>query len=144
MSLINLLSVGPGTSVYHLLVLLALGAMGGIALIEWRHTGNPDHRRILWAFGGLVVLRLPLLLTEPWLGVSDANVPALIAPFLGGIEVASLTVLGWAFLSPVLSRRAERAYLIAGLGLAFLCSVTFLPSWRATLAHYPNLLYISF
>ena len=78
MSLIDLLSVGPGTSVYHFLVLLALGAMGGIAFIEWRHTSNPDHRRILWAFGGLAALRLPLLLVEPRLAMPGA--PAVVAP----------------------------------------------------------------
>ncbi|OQY21716.1 MAG: hypothetical protein DRI77_02515 [Chloroflexi bacterium] len=144
MSLINLLSVGPGTSIYHLLVLLALGAMGGIALIEWRHTGNPDHRRILWAFGGLVALRLPLLLVEPQLGVADANVPAILAPFIGGMEVASLAVLGWAFLAPTLGQRVGRLYLLGGLGAAILCAVTFLPVWRMELARYPNLLYIAF
>ncbi|MBU0703054.1 MAG: GAF domain-containing protein [Chloroflexi bacterium] len=142
MSLIDLLSVGPGTSVYHFLVLLALGAMGGIALIEWRHTGNPDHRRVLWAFGGLVALRLPLLLVEPRIaGLDRATV---VAPLLGGIEIASLTVLGWAFLAPILSRREEKLYLIGGFGVALLCAVTFLPGWYRALSRYPHLLYVTF
>lgn len=142
MSLIDLLSVGPGTSVYHFLVLLALGAMGGIALIEWRHTSNPDHRRILWAFGGLAALRLPLLLVEPRLAMPGA--PAVVAPLLGGIEIASLVLLGWAFLAPVLSRRNGKLYLLGGLGVALFCAATFLPGWYKTLSRYPNLFYVAF
>ncbi|HEY73793.1 MAG: hypothetical protein DRJ03_26475 [Chloroflexi bacterium] len=142
MSLIDLLSVGPGTSVYHFLVLLALSAMGGIALIEWRHTGNPDYRRVLWAFGGLAALRLPLLLIEPRLVGPDA--PAIVAPLLGGIEIASLTLLGWAFLAPNLSRRDGRLYLLGGLGAAIFCAITFLPGWYKALSRYPNLFYVAF
>nr|HID14704.1 sensor histidine kinase [Anaerolineae bacterium] len=137
MLIINLLSVGPGIFAYHLLILLALEAMAGIALIEWRHTHNPDHRRILWVFAGLLALRIPLLLGEP-LG------PAIIAPLINGMEVASLTLLGWAFLASVLSHRARRLYLVCGLSATLLCVATFLPGWYRTLAQTPNLLYITF
>jgi len=125
MSLVNLLSTGPGTFVYHILVLLMLEVMAGIVLIEWRCTHNPDHRRILWAFGGL-------------LG------PAVIAPLLSGIELASLTLLGWAFLAPLLNHRTRRGYLLGGLGVTFLCAVTFLPGWYSTLVQFPHLLYLTF
>jgi len=137
MSLINLLSTGPGTFVYHLLLLLVLEAMVSIALIDWRYTRNPDHRRILWAFGGLLVMRVLLLFGEP-LG------PAAIAPLLSGIELASLTLLGWAFLAPLLNHRARRTYLLSGLGVALLCTFTFLPGWYSTLARFPHLLYLAF
>ncbi|RLC91299.1 MAG: hypothetical protein DRI79_03220 [Chloroflexi bacterium] len=137
MLLINLLSVSPGTFVYHTLILLALEAMVGIALIEWRHTRNPDYRRILWAFAGLLALRIPLLLGEP-LG------PAIVAPLISGMEVASLVLLGWAFLTPVLGRRAGRLHLLCGLGITLLCIATFLPGWYRALAQTPNLLYVTF
>ena len=141
-SLINLLSVGPGTFIFHFLVLLALGAMGGIALIEWRHTANPDHQRVLLAFAGLASLRLPLLLIEPQLNTPE--IPTIVAPLLGGIEVASLVVLSWAFLAPLLKQRDRRLYLFGGLGVALLCAITFLPGWYKTLARYPNLIYVAF
>jgi PAS domain S-box-containing protein len=137
MSLINLLSTGPGTFVYHLLFLLVLEAMVGIVLTDWRYTRNPNHRRILWAFGGLLVLRALLLFGEP-LG------PAAIAPLLSGIELASLTLLGWAFLAPLLNHRIRRIYLLSGLGVALLCAITFLPGWYSILARFPHILYITF
>jgi len=137
MSLVNLLSTGPGTFVYHLLALLILEAMAGIALIGWRHTRNPDHHRILCAFGGLLALRTPLLLSEP-LG------PAIIAPLTSGMEVASLILLGWAFLAPLLNHRTRKIYLVGGLGVTLLCVVTFLVGWYRALAQLPNRPYVTF
>lgn len=142
MFIINWLGVGPGTFVYHLLVLLALEAMAGLALIEWRHTRNPAYCRILWAFAGLLALRVPLLLGEPLL--DEPLGLAIIAPLISGMEVASLVLLGGAFLVPALSRRAGRLYLISGLSMTFLCVVTFLPGWYRTLARTPNLMYVAF
>jgi hypothetical protein len=136
-SLVNLLSTGPGVVVYHLIVLLTLEAVAGIALIECRRTHSPDQRRILWAFGGLLALRILLLLGEP-------GGPTVIAPLIGGMELASLTLLGWAFLVPYLGRRAGGGYLIGGLGATLLCAVTFLPGWYRALARFPHLLYLTF
>lgn len=142
MFLIDLLSVGPGASVYHCLVLVALGAMSGVALIEWRHTGNPDHRRALCAFGGLTALRLPPLLVES--RIAELGRAALVAPFLGGIEIASLTLLGWAFLAPLLGQRERKLYLIGGFGTALLGILTSWPSLYKALSQFPSLLYITF
>lgn len=136
MSLINLLSTGPGAFVYHLLIFLVLETLVGVALIEYRRARNPDHRRILWTFGGLMGMRILLLLGEP-LG------PAVIAPILNGIELASLTLLGWAFLAPS-SHRTGKRYLVGGLGATLLCTVTFLPGWYRALARFPYLLYLAF
>lgn len=142
MSLVELLGTNAGTFVYHLLVIMALQAMAGIALIEWRHTRNPDHRRVLSAFGGLLALRIPLLIGEPLAGQSFAiNV---LSPLLSGMEMASTVILGWAFLAYVLSRRAGRWYLLGGLGTALLCALTFLPPWYQALERIPNLLYVAF
>jgi hypothetical protein len=137
MSLVNLLSTGPGASVYHLLILIALEAMAGIAFLEWRYTHNPDHRRILWAFGGLLVMHVLLLFGESF-------GPVTVAPLTSGIEVASLALLGWAFLASLLSPRTRKRYLIAGLGATLLCAITFLPGWYRILAQFPHFLYLTF
>ena len=137
MTIINLLSVGPGTFAYHLLVLLTLEAMVGIAFIEWRYTRNPDQYRTLWAFGGLLALRALLLLGEP-LG------PAVIAPLISGMETAGLALLGWAFLAPSLNRRAGGRYLAGGLGVTLLCVAIFLPGWYRALTQIPNRPYVAF
>jgi hypothetical protein len=137
MSLINLLSTGPGVFVYHLLLLLVLEVAIGIAFIEYRHTHNSDNQRFLWAFGVLIGMRLLLLLGEP-LG------PALIAPVLGGIELASLTLASWAFLARFLTPAASTRFLIGGLGATLLCTTTFLPGWYRALARFPHLLYLTF
>jgi len=137
MPLVNLLGTGPGTFVYHLLVFLVLEATAGIALIEWHHTHHAGHRRILCVFGGLLAMRVLLLLGDP-LG------PAVVAPLLSGVEAASLTLLGWAFLASSVNRRARRWYLAGGLGVILLCILVFLPGWYRTLAQVPNRLYAVF
>lgn len=137
MFLVNLLSTGPGAFVYHLLIFLVLEALVGITLVEYRRVRNPDHRRILWTFGGLMGMRVLLLIGEP-LG------PAVVAPILNGIELASLTFLGWAFLVPILGRRIGKMYLAGGLVATLLCAATFLPGWYETLARFPHLLYLTF
>lgn len=137
MSLIDLLSTGPGTFVYHLLVLLTLEAMAGIAFVEWRSIRNSGHRRILWAFAGLLGMRILLLLGEPF-------GPTVLTPLLGGVELASLTLLGWAFVGSFLGRRARRLYLIGGFSVTVICAVTFLPGWYSALARFSHLLYITF
>jgi hypothetical protein len=136
-SLIELLGTGSGSSVYHFLTIPALGAMALIALVEWRHTRNPDYRRIVWAFVGLLVLRLPLPFGE-LLG------PAVVAPLLSGMEATSLTLLGWAFLAPLLSHRTRRLYLPCGISVTLLCAVAFLPAWYSALQQFPYLLYVAF
>ncbi len=142
MSFIELPGTDAGTFVYHLLVILALQAMAGIALIEWRHTRNPDHRHGLIAFGGLLALRIPLLLVEPLAGQSFTL--RVLFPLLSGVEMANAVILGWAFLSPVLDRRISRWYLCGGLGVVLLCTLTFLPLWHRALERLPNLLYVAF
>ena len=137
MSILNLLGTGPGVLVYHLLILLTLEAMVGIALVEWQRTHNSDRHRILWVFGGLLVIHALLIISEPL-------APSIAAPIFRGIELASLTLLGWAFQLPFLSRRASRRYLFSGLGITILCVITFLPGWYKALAQFPHLLYLTF
>jgi len=133
----NLLSTGPGSFVYHLLILLALEAVAGIALIEYRHTHNPDQRRILVAFSILFLLRIPLLVGGP-LG------EAILAPLLYGLEVASLTLMWWAFLSPLLGRGLRRSFLSGSMLAVAALTIAFLPSWNRMLTAVPFFEYASF
>jgi PAS domain S-box-containing protein len=135
MTLVALLSTTLGTRVYHLLILLMIGVMAGIALTQWRYTR--DHRRTLLATIGLLVLRVVLLIGEP-------RGPAVLAPVTSGLDVASLTLLGWTFVAPLLDHRSRRMYLAGGLGMTLLCAVVFLPGWRRTLARVPIREYVTF
>jgi len=116
------------------MVLLVLEAMAGVALIEWLHIHNPDQRRTLWACLGLLALRIPLLVGEPLC-------TTIVAPLISGMDVASLVLLGWVFLSTGLGRRATMLYLICGLSVTLLCVAFCLPGWYLTLAQFPNLPY---
>jgi PAS domain S-box-containing protein len=128
--LAELIGTGAGASVYHLLVILALGAMALIALIEWRHTRNPDHRRIVLTFAALLALRVPLIVGESagW---------AAIAPLISGMEAASLMLLGWAFLAPILSHQIRKLSLFVGIGVISLSAVVSLAAWSGSLAQIP-------
>ncbi|MBN1814564.1 MAG: PAS domain S-box protein [Anaerolineae bacterium] len=127
MHLPELIGTGAGASVYHLLVILALGAMALIALIEWRHTRNPDHRRIVITFAALLALRIPLV-------VGESSDWAVIAPLITSLEAASLMLLGWAFLAPILSRQVRTWFLYIGIGVLALGAVASLAAWFASLA----------
>ncbi len=135
--LYNLLSTGPGTFVYHLLILLALEGAAGIALVEYRHTRNPDQRRFLIAFTVILLLRVPLLV----LGPQGYNV---LAPLLYALEVASLTVMSWAFLSPLIGRRAGRWFLMIQSAAILGVTLLFFPLWYALVRSVPFFEYAAF
>lgn len=135
--LYNLLSTGPGTFVYHLLILLALEGAAGIALIEYRHTRNPDQRRFLYAFLVILILRLPLLALGP-------QGHALLAPLLYALEVASLAIMGWAFLAPVIGRRGGRWFLFVNLAAIAGTTLLFFPLWYPLIQAVPFFEYAAF
>jgi PAS domain S-box-containing protein len=127
----QLIGTGAGGSVYHLLVILALGAMALIALIEWRHTQNADHRRIAITFAALLALRVPLI-------AGESSGWAAVAPLVTGLEAASVMLLGWAFLAPILSRRARSWSLYVGIGVIALSAAASLAVWSAGLEQIPS------
>ena len=133
----NLPSASFGTLMYHLLVLLALEAMFGVTLIGQRFSLNPGHRRRLWAFAGLLALRIPLLLGS----LFDLSI---VAPVISGMEVGSVVLLGSVFAVSAPSLRVRRLYLLVGLSLTLMCIAIFLPGWNDAFAAAPNLAYDSF
>jgi PAS domain S-box-containing protein len=104
--------------------------MALIALIEWRHTRNPDHRRIVMTFAALLTLRIPLVI------VASAGW-AFIAPLISSLETASLMLLGWAFLAPVLGGRISKLSLAIGIGVIGLSAAVSLAIWSDNLAPIP-------
>ena len=148
-SIYDLLSTSVGAFVYHLMILLALLGAAGIALIEYRRTHNPDQERIVWAFSILFLLRIPLLFGSPFkLEQTSSRLPlilnAIIPLFLYALEVSSLTLLWWAFLSPLVERRWSKTFLWGNLGAAGLLTVIFFPSWYRMLQAFPILEYARF
>lgn len=133
----NLLGTGPGAFVYHFLILLALEAVAGIAFTEYRRTRNPDQYRLLVAFSILFLLRVPLL-AGSLLGAS------ITAPLLYALEVVSLALLGWAFLAPLIGRRAGRWFLTANLLTVAAVLALFFPLWQRMLSAAPFFEYIAF
>lgn len=126
----DLLGARPGAFAYHLVILLALEAMAGISFIEYRHTRNPDQHHVLWAFFVPFLLRIPLLAGS----LLEDVIPASL---LYALDVASLTSMWWAFLTPLVGRRAGRAFLVGNL-LALATTITvFFSSWQQTLAAAP-------
>lgn len=135
--LLDLLGAGSGTFIYHLLVLQVIGAMAVIALVNWRHTQDPEQRRNLWLFLSLWAVRLLLMVGEPL-------APPLLAPVLVGLETAAVAALAWVFLAPLLNRHRAVVYVLAGLGAAGVGAVGFLWPWMRALENTPSLLYIDF
>ncbi|MCS7179122.1 MAG: ATP-binding protein [Anaerolineae bacterium] len=133
----NLLGTGPGTFVYHLLILLALEGAAGIALVEYRRTHNPDQWRFCVAFTLILALRLPLLI----LGPQGYHI---LAPLLYALEVASLTVLSWAFVAPILGRRVGRWFLLIHLAAVLGVVLLFFPLWYPLSQAVPFLEYTTF
>ena len=140
-AILNLFS-GGGSTVYHLLILLALEAAVGIALVEYRHTRNPDQRRFFLAFLGILLLRIPILAGDP---LQNAILTPFLDAFLSlliyALEVVSLTLMWWAFLSPLVGRLGSRIFLLTNLALALVLSAAFFPAWYHHLSTLPTALY---
>ncbi|MGD1994667.1 MAG: PAS domain S-box protein, partial [Anaerolineae bacterium] len=148
-SIYGLLSTSAGAFVYHLMILLALLGAAGIALIEFRRTHNPDQQRIVWAFSILFLLRIPLMFGSPLRLEQESSSLSLILNtiiplLLYALEVASLTLLWWAFLSPLIERRWSQIFLWGNLGAAALLTFVFLPSWYRMLQAFSILEYATF
>ncbi len=97
----QLLSEPPGNIIYYLVTLLALQAVFGISISQWwRERNNDAALRAAMASGGLVLLRVILLLA----GLALLNNPTNARLILPPLEMASNTVtavlLVWAFVPP--------------------------------------------
>jgi PAS domain S-box-containing protein len=147
--MIDLLGTGAGTFVYHLMILLALLAAAGISFIEYQRTSNPDQHRILRAFSFLFGIRILLLFADSIVLEPSASSPltllrTIIPLLVYALEVTSLTLIWWAFLSPLTGRRPSGFFLFGNLGAVVVVTVAFFPFWHQAVQTVPLSEYASF
>jgi len=127
---LNLLSAPPGGLVYHLVTLFAIEAAFGMALGQWQRTRQRGAFRMAVAFGGLLLMRLCLMLVAllTWQGFLDPA--ALVPPLERFFDTVGVVLLCWAFVFPPLkSPDLSRLFLIANLSLATMTSLVLVPLW---------------
>ena len=127
---LNLLSAPPGGLVYHLVTLFAIEAAFGMALGQWQRTRQRGPFRMAVAFGGLLLMRLCLMLVAllTWQGFLDPAV--LVPPLERFFDTIGVVLLCWAFVFPSLdSPDLSRLFLIANLSLATMTCLILTPLW---------------
>jgi signal transduction histidine kinase len=139
---LNLLSALPGGLVYHLVTLFAIEAALGMALGQWQRTRQRGPFRMVVAFGGLLLMRLCLMLVAllAWQGFLDPAV--LVPPLERFFDTVGVVLLCWAFVLPALdSRDLSRLFLIANLSLTAMTSLILVPLWYLDFGAVPDLNY---
>jgi signal transduction histidine kinase len=127
---LNLLSALPGGLVYHLVTIFAIEAALGMAMGQWQRTRQRDPFRMAVAFGGLLLMKLCLMLVAllAWQGFLDPA--ALVPPLERFFDTVGVVLLCWAFVFPSLdSPDLSRLFLIANLSLAAMASLVLVPLW---------------
>ncbi len=127
---LTLLSALPGGLVYHLVTLFAIEAAFGMALGQWQRTRQRGLLHMTVAFGGLLLMRLCLMLVAllAWQGFLDPA--ALVPPLERFFDTLGVVLLCWAFVFPSLdSPDLSRLFLITNLSLAVMTSLVLVPLW---------------
>jgi signal transduction histidine kinase/GAF domain-containing protein len=97
--IILLLSESPGNVVYHLVTLFALQVVFALGLTQWRRDSlDMAARRLTWAAGGMVLLRLALLMAGLLVYGDSATAVSLLPPLEQAIHTATAVLLVWALL----------------------------------------------
>jgi len=139
---LNLLSELPGGLVYHLVTLFAIEAALGMALGQWQRTRQRGPFRMTVAFGGLLLMKLCLMLVAllAWQGFLDPA--SLVPPLERFFDTVGVVLLCWAFVFPSLDSPAlSRLFLIANLSLAAMTSLILAPLWYLDLGVIADLSY---
>lgn len=139
---LNSLSALPGGLVYHLVTLFAIEAALGMALGQWQRSRQKSSLHMAVAFGGLLLMRLCLMVVAllAWQGFLE---PAtLVPPLERFFDVAGVVLLCWAFVLPSLdSPDLSRLFLIANLSLATMTCLVLTPLWYLDFAAVAKLNY---
>ena len=96
----EILSSPLGSLVYHLLLLLAIEAVLGMAWEEWRRTRRAPAQRLLIGFGGLLLVRLAYVVAALLAMAGWADRITLLPPLERFADTASLALLAiaWPFM----------------------------------------------
>jgi signal transduction histidine kinase len=95
--LVQLLTESPGSIVYHLITLMAMQVVLGIALWQWRR--NPADtfaRRLTWAAGGVLLSRLAILGVVLLSNSDGVAAPAILPPLEQAVHAVTAVLLVWA------------------------------------------------
>ena len=99
-----------GSLVYHLLLLLAVEAVLGMAWEEWRRTRRAPAQRLLLGFGGLLLVRLGYVIAALVATTDQVDRAALLPPLERFADTASLALLAWALAPAPQDNRQARAW----------------------------------
>jgi signal transduction histidine kinase/GAF domain-containing protein len=105
----KIISSPLGSLVYHLLLLLAVEAALAMAWGEWHRAQREQAKRLFFAVGGLILVRVPYL-------VGALLAPDWLPPLERFVDTASIALLGWAFM-PLPKRGAHTWDLVFGANL---------------------------
>ena len=126
--IIRLLSESPGNLVYHLVTLFALQVVFALGLAQWRrNSADLFARRLTWAAGGMVLLRLALLLAGMVVYNDPTTAVSVLPPLEQAVHTATAVLLVWALL-PGLGNLGDTAALLLLL-LVGMMYIFFAQSW---------------
>ena len=131
LDLIAQLSRPPGGLVYHLIALFAIEASLGMALGQWRRVPHRRLRRLIVAFGGLLLTRGSLMALALLAQMGFLTFAALAPPLERFFDTVAVILLCWAFALPTLHLdvRVSPIFLLANLSVATAMSLVLTPLW---------------
>lgn len=98
--IIRLLSESPGNVVYHLVTLFALQVVFALGLAQWRRNRNDFLAgRFAWGAGGMVLMRLALLLAGLVVYNDPTTAVSVLPPLEQAVHTATAVLLVWALLA---------------------------------------------
>jgi signal transduction histidine kinase/GAF domain-containing protein len=130
----------PVNFTYYLFTLFAILASLWIVRDHWRRSASFRARRLMIVFGGLLGIRLLLLLAVIMVLLLGASDRVWLPPLDRTVSVISLALLGWGFV-PLLRDEvgAGLTFLAANIGLAFAFFLLTAVAWRFQFVADPTL-----
>jgi len=129
--LTQLLSESPGSVIYHLISLFALQVVFALSLTQWRRSRQDQlARRMTWAAGGIVAMRVGLLLAGLVVYADQATAVSVLPPLEQAVNTATAVLIVWALLPhPSRQQQAGDTAVILLLLIIGMMYVFFAQSW---------------
>jgi len=137
----ELLISPPAGFLYHLILLLSIEAGLGMAVHYWRRSpAEPWARRLILAFGGLLLIRAVMIGIALLVRPDTSIFPALWPPLDRLCSFLSLLIIVWAFVLPLLPRPGRTDFWVLGGGTIIILGFYALLStwWYFTAAQTPD------